>query len=226
MRRIKRGETLNRLELRLRRPDQGWEKIISYSGARVESAIGERLMFVSAQDLTDQRKAEQSLRESEERLRLLGDNLPDSTVYQYLHELDGTVRYTYFSAGIERLNGVTAADVLRDAGTLHRQILPEYMDRYVEAKSRSKCDLSDFDIELPMRRSDGEVRWMHFHSRPRRLPDGRTMWDGVQTDVTARRQAEDALKKQADLLRLSHDAMIVWKLDGAIESWNFGAERL
>ena len=100
------------------------------------------------------------------------------------------------------------------------------MDRFVEAKSRSKRDLSDFDIEVPMRRSDGEIRWIHFHSRPRRLPDGRTIWDGVQTDVTARKQAEDALKKQAELLRLSYDAMIVWKLDGAIESWNVGAERL
>jgi PAS domain S-box-containing protein len=71
MRRIKCGETVNRLELRLRRPDQGWEKIISYSGGMVESAIGERLMFVSAQDLTDQRKAEQALRESE-KLESLG----------------------------------------------------------------------------------------------------------------------------------------------------------
>jgi PAS domain S-box-containing protein len=71
MRRIKRGEMMNRLELRLRRPDQGWEKIISYSGALVESAIGERLMFVSAQDVTDQRKAEQALRESE-KLESLG----------------------------------------------------------------------------------------------------------------------------------------------------------
>jgi PAS domain S-box-containing protein len=226
IRRIKRGETLNRLELRLRRLDQGWEKIVSYSGARVESVIGERLLFISAQDLTDQRKAEQSLRESDERLRLLGDNLPDSAVYQYVEELDGTGRYTYFSAGIERLNGVTAENILRDADALHRQTLPEHTDRCEEAKLRSQRDLTDFDIELPMRRSDGEVRWMHFHSRPRRLPDGRTMWDGVQTDVTARKQAEDALQKQAELLRLSHDAMIVWRLDGAIESWNFGAERL
>ena len=226
LRRIKRGETLNRLELRLRRIDQGWEKIISYSGAMVESAIGERLMFVSAQDLTDQRKAEQSLRESEERLRLLGDNLPDSAVFQYVDEPDGGVRFTYFSAGIERLNGVTVEGVLRDESTLHSQILPEYIDRFVEAKSRSKRDLSDFDIEVPMRRADGEIRWIHFHSRPRRLPDGRTIWDGVQTDVTAHKQAEDALKKQAELLRLSYDGMIVWKLDGAIESWNVGAERL
>src|SRR6185295_7189294 len=99
-----------------------------YSGAMVESAIGERLMFVSAQDLTDQRKAEHALRESEERLRLLGDRLPGSAVYQYVDEPGVPVHYTYFSAGIERLTGVTAEDVLRDKGTLHSQILPEHMD--------------------------------------------------------------------------------------------------
>ena len=226
MRRIKRGETLNRLELRLCRPDQGWEKIISYSGAMVESAIGERLMFVSAQDLSNQRKAEQSLRESQESFQALADNLPDSFVYQCVEEPDGTVRYTHLSAGIQVLNGIMAEDVLRDAGALHRQILPEHMDRFVDAKLRSKRDLSDFDVEIPMRRTDGVVRWMHCHSRPRRLPDGRTIWDGVQTDVTARKLAEDELNRLAELLKLSCEAMIVWKLDGGIESWNLGAERL
>ncbi len=77
-RRIKRGETLKDLELRLCRLDQGWEKIVSYSGAILESTINERLLFLSVQDLTDQRRAEQSLRESEERLRLLGDDLAAS----------------------------------------------------------------------------------------------------------------------------------------------------
>ena len=100
------------------------------------------------------------------------------------------------------------------------------MARFVETKSRSGRTLSDFDIEVPMRRTDGEIRWIHFHSRPRRLPDGRTIWDGVLTDVTARKKGEDALKKQAELLTLSYDAMIVWELDGAIQAGTFGAERL
>src|SRR5690349_508626 len=33
-------------------------------------------------------------------------------------------------------------------------------------------------------------------------------------------------ERLADLLKLSHEAMFVWKLDGAIEFWNAGAERL
>jgi PAS domain S-box-containing protein len=59
MKRIKRGETVRNLELRLRRPDQGWERIVSYSGAMVETTRSERLIFLSVHDLTEQRKAEE-----------------------------------------------------------------------------------------------------------------------------------------------------------------------
>ena len=128
-------------------------------------------------------------------MRLLGDNLPESAVYQYVHELDGRVRFLYFSAGIERLNGVSVDDVLRDAGALHRQIQPDYLPRLVEAEAHSKRELSDFDMDVPVRRTDGQLRWMRLHSRPRRLADRRTVWDGVQTDITDRKQAEDALRR-------------------------------
>lgn len=157
---------------------------------RAEAALKE------LNETLEQRIAERTteLRESEERLRLLGDNLPDSAVYQYVQEIDGSSRFVYVSAGIERLNGVKAADVLRDPGTLFRQIEPGYHEQLIEAQARSQRELSDFDMELPMRRDDGTVRWMQLHSRPRRLLDGRTLWEGVQTDITGRKRTEDAIK--------------------------------
>jgi PAS domain S-box-containing protein len=45
-------------------------------------------------------------------------------------------------------------------------------------------------------------------------------------DVTAHKQAEEALRRHAELLDLSFDAIIVWQLGGTIESWNSGAEEL
>ena len=72
-----------------------------------------------------QKQAETALRESEERLRLLGDNLPDSYVYQLTREADGTARFLYLSAGVEKLHGVKVDDVLRDASLLRRQIARE-----------------------------------------------------------------------------------------------------
>ncbi len=154
-----------------------------------------------ARDITARHQMQEALRESEERLRLLGDNLPDSAVYQYIHEPDGGTRFLHISAGIEQLNGVSAQDVLNDAQTLHRMILPEYYERLVEAEARSARELADFDMVVQMRRPDGEVRWMQLHSRPRRLPDGRTVWDGVQTDVTARKRTEEALRESEERFR-------------------------
>ena len=151
-------------------------------------------------DVSDKIKAEAAMRESEERLRLLGDNLPESAVYQYTHEADGTPRFIYFSAGIERLNGISVAAALADAGVLHRQILPEYFERLVATEAECIRELSDFDMEVPMSRPDGAVRWMRLHSRPRRMPGGSVVWDGVQIDITERKRAEEHLQKDADRL--------------------------
>ena len=45
-------------------------------------------------------------------------------------------------------------------------------------------------------------------------------------DITERKHSEEALRRQAEMIELSFDAIMVWQPGGTIESWNRGAEEL
>jgi PAS domain S-box-containing protein len=65
--------------------------------------------------------------------------------------------------------------------------------------------------------ASGEVRWFHRSSAPRRLPDGSSVWDGVEIDVTERKHAEAALREREAELRevLSAAALATFDVDHA-----------
>ena len=67
MSRVLGGEKLHDWELRLRRLDQGWEKILAYSGWLIHSTDGERLAFLSVNDITEKKRTALQLAESESR---------------------------------------------------------------------------------------------------------------------------------------------------------------
>lgn len=58
-----------------------------------------------------------------------------------------------------------------------------------------------------------------------KISSDRNRLSGKKED-TARTHAELAMQRQAEMLRLSFDAIFVWRIDGGIESWNRGAEQL
>ncbi len=117
---VKTGELA--FEVRVRWPD-GSIHWIAPLGRTFYDASGRPLrMSGVVSDVSRARQADIALRESEENLRALGDNLPDSAIYRYARNSDGTPRFLYFSAGVEKLNGVSVEEALADAGALHRQI--------------------------------------------------------------------------------------------------------
>jgi PAS domain S-box-containing protein len=131
---------------------------------------------------------------SEARVRVLGDNLPQGAVYQLTLDRDGSRRFLYVSAGVEKLTGVPVEEVLRDSSAVTNLILEEDIARFAAAERDALRNGTVFQAVVRMRRRDGQIRWMHLTSSPRDLGDGRIIWDGIQTDVTERKQAEDDLQ--------------------------------
>ncbi|MFA6290821.1 MAG: PAS domain S-box protein [Victivallales bacterium] len=177
---------------------------------------------------TEHQCAEEMLRESEERLRRLGDNLPNGMMYQVIRELDGRQRFIYVSAGVERLNGVKPEAVLGDPGVLYGQIVEEDRAKVAEVEEASLRSLTDFNVEARIRNARGELCWVQLCSAPRLLADGRVLWDGIQMDITERKQAElarqAAEQRLADIIELLPDATFVIDQDKRVIEWNRACE--
>ena len=180
------GEPI-RIQYRTRAPDGQWRWAEGYAVA-VRGNDGTVAEWVgTVTDIQDQRAAEQALRESEERFRLLAETIQETF---YITDID-KMQLLYLSPAFEKTWGRPVEWLMEDVSRLMSTIHPE--DRAAMQAARiARFDGSPAEIEFRIARPDGSERWILDRTFPMRVEGVR--WSaGLAEDITERKRAEAAL---------------------------------
>ena len=159
-----------------------------------------RLVGVST-DVTEQRHAEQALREREEEFRTMANSLPQLA---WMTEPDGSI--AWYNQRWYEYTGTTFED-MRGWGwqAVHH---PDHRER-VTAKFRAAVERGEpWEDTFPLRGQDGEYRWFLSRALPIRAPDGRLLrWFGTNTDITDRLEIEAARDRALSSAKLERERL-------------------
>jgi PAS domain S-box-containing protein len=189
---------------------------------------GELIGFAKiTRDITERRVAQQALRQSEERFRLLVQGVTDYAIYM----LDPQGIVASWNPGARRFKGYT-----------EEEIIGQHFSRFYTEEDR-QTDLPRRALETAIRegkfeqegwrvRKDGTRMWAHVVIDPIRDEQGSLIgFAKVTRDISDRKAAQEALRQSEERFRLLVQGVTdyaIYMLDpeGYVTNWNSGAQHL
>jgi PAS domain S-box-containing protein len=214
--RVTRGERVQNQVLRVRRCGTSLEFFANYNGSPIYDDNGKiALSFITIQDITERRRAEREVRESEERFRTLANSIPQLA---WMARADGFILwynqrwYDYTGTTPEQMEGWGWQSVHDPA------VLPTVLSRWHDAIAL----VQPFEMEFPLRGADGTFRNFLTRVQPINDSEGRLVqWFGTNTDVDQLKRIEQSLRVTQARLESTLEASSVgtW-------TWHIASDRL
>jgi PAS domain S-box-containing protein len=179
----------------------------------IRDPAGHLLGFAKVtRDLTERRAAQEALRESEERFRLLVQSVTDYAIYM----LDPVGTVTSWNPGAERAKGYRAEEIM---GQNFSRFYSEE-DRLAGLPSRALHTAERegrFEAEGWRIRKDGSRFWANVVIDPIRDPHGRLLgFAKITRDLTERRETQKALDEARDAIVQTQKMEAIGKLTGGV----------
>ncbi|MDQ3281311.1 MAG: PAS domain S-box protein [Acidobacteriota bacterium] len=187
--------------------------------------VGSRKMLFSIiHDITERKRAEQALQQSEEKYRIIFDYAP---VGIYQSTRDG--RFVTANATLARMLGYESVE----------ELLTKHMERdvYFDAAQREQL-IRRFEpqayannVEVQWKRKDGTPLWVQLNAHAVHSAQGAVWFEGFVYDITERKRAEESVtaanaQRKAVLDAATRVSIIATDPAGMITVFNTGAERM
>ncbi|HEX7048537.1 MAG TPA: PAS domain S-box protein [Gammaproteobacteria bacterium] len=212
-------------EHRIIRPTDGE---VRWVRERVEISFDEdnqpAWLFGTLQDITRDRHAEEQVRESEERFRLVAKAASD-TIWDW----DLVHDRVWWNEGVREAFGYTPQNIGPSSRSFVERIHPDDRARVQGLLQKAiRGDSDEWSAEYRFRRANGSYAdvWMRGYVVARDQTGRAMRMVGGMNDISIAKEREVRLEEQAALLDKAQDAIIVSDIHSLTLFWNKGAERL
>jgi PAS domain S-box-containing protein len=189
------GMDTSSFESRFRRQDGGYTWMHWNAAAFPDQG----LIYATARDITERKQAEDALRMAEARYRTLVEQIP---AIIYTADINATSTTRYVSPQIEAILGFSPAEWMADPELWLKQIYPDDRERVLACVEQAQASDQPIPAEYRSFTRDGRLVWLQDAGRVVRDETGQPLLlQGITLDITARKQAEEALRESERLYR-------------------------
>ena len=194
--------------IRIRHFDGHWVPIELVISSRFDEP-GIDGLVMNVRDVTERDQAECQLREANERIETMIDNLPGVVYHCSAHP---PYENDYVSEMMAELTGYPADDIQHNIIVFAELILTEHRQRTEDELEAAIAQRIPYVIEYPIRHRDGTTRWLSEHGRVIYSDSGEAEFlEGFIFDITARVVAQDETRDTET--RLTH---LIANVPGAV----------
>lgn len=174
----------------------------------------ERIM-ATAIDITERKKAEDALKESENRFQSVVSNLP-GVIFRCRHDEHWTMEF--LSKQIHDITGYPAAEFLQNNVRSYQSIIhPDDAPTVAKTIDDAISQKMPYSLEYRIMTVNGMIKWVQENGQGFFSEQGELMYiDGVIMDITQQRQIEEEIKNMQDQLAQSKKMAAVGKLSAGV----------
>lgn len=165
-------------------------------------------------EIQEKNQTQIALQKALDRLHRIASCVP-GVVYQFMQRPDGSYCFPYASEAIREIYRVSPADVQEDASKIFTILHEDDYDKIIASIQASAEQLTPWQLEFRVNFGGGDIHWLFGDALPQKEEDGSVLWHGFITDITGRKQAEDALRIAAATFN-THEAIMITDADGTI----------